>query len=258
MKERPILFSTPMVQAILDGRKTQTRRVIKPQPEAVDLVQHKTIPFNGSPEFLLKNIKCPYGQPGDSVWQKGMIPCSGYYYIKGETDEFPLYLWKVEDEDNPGHYFITWGYNENDDPESIEVEGWHIDTIEWKRPGDVLWVRETWTEEYFTVDHTMREDHQFMYKADQYGERKINWKPSIHMPKIACRIKLKITNIRVERLQDISERDAEAEGVIRIELYKTFVWEYETLWEIINGKGSWDKNPWVWVVEFKRIDAGKS
>ena len=202
MKEKPILFSTPMVQAILDGRKTQTRRIIKPQPESVDHVSHKTIPYNGSPEFLLSNLKCPYGQIGDMLWVR-------------ET------WW---------HNRETWG--------DSEVFLYRAD---------------------FPIDGY---DHVDAYK----------WKPSIFMPKDVCRIKLRITDIRVERLQDISEEGAIAEGVgsgfqmnagypdyehivngVCTITQDTAKMSYWSLWDSINGKGSWDKNPWVWVITFERI-----
>lgn len=188
--EKPILFSTPMIRAILDGRKSQTRRIVKPQPESVDHVNHKIIPYNGSAEFLMKNTICPYG-----------------------------------------------------------------------KIGDVLWVRETF--------HLVPPNMVF-YKADPENKATGKWKPSIFMPKEACRIRLEITNISVERVQDISKDDAIAEGIELYEgesNYKNYLHgdgrnygyvkeakiSYMTLWESINGKDSWDINPWVWVIEFKRI-----
>jgi hypothetical protein len=187
--ERPILFSTPMAQAILDGRKTQTRRIIKPQGSAVCF--DVAMKIDGSDKWprnlddderYLSYMKCPYG-----------------------------------------------------------------------KIGDILWCRETWQK---------IEGDRFIYKADSiiWGGK---WKPSIFMPKAACRIKLEIINIRVEKLLDISEEEAKAEGV---ELYNnydgtkggwgapvTFKEGYQFLWESINGKDSWNLNPWVWVISFKRI-----
>lgn len=169
MKERPILFSAPMVRAILDGRKTQTRRVVKlrngqymPPSEKADI--------NGWRQ-MLRN--CPYGQPGDR-----------------------------------------------------------------------LWVRET------HFDAKRLNEGRILYRADGDVSR-FGWTPSIHMPRSASRITLEVTGVRVERLQDISEADAVAEGVVW-EQGQTAINVFETLWESINGAGSWDANPWVWVVEFKR------
>lgn len=109
--------------------------------------------------------------------------------------------------------------------------------------GDRLWVRET-----FTWDDI---SGKFLYKADNHYDLpyQSKWKPSIHMPRKASRITLEITDIRIERLQDISEEDAIAEGM-NPELPRA---KFRSLWESINGKGSWNLNPWVWVIEFKQI-----
>lgn len=179
MKERPILFSAPMVRAILDGRKTQTRRVVK--GEAL-----RWLNDGFTPKFVAdyQNRLCPYGKPGDH-----------------------------------------------------------------------LWVRET----FHTVDgHSAfyRADYEHNPKGDK--EHGIVWTPSIHMPRWASRISLKIIGVRVERLQDISEKDAWAEGCEGfdddVSGGKSGYCEYAELWEEINGKGSWDANPWVWVIKFKSPD----
>ncbi len=188
MKQTPILFSTEMVQAILAGRKTQTRRVIKPQPQAA---QFEKLLFDG--RELTKNSflnYCPYGQPGD-----------------------------------------------------------------------VLWVRETFA--------TGLHSGLFYFKAN--GEKASGtskWKPSIHMPKAAARIWLEITNVRVERLQDITQDDAVSEGITQIKTERPAT-TFQKLWQSINGKPrtvetdqgtiklppvDWHANPWVWVVEFKRTN----
>jgi hypothetical protein len=138
------------------------------------------------------------------------------------------------------------------------------------KPGDRLWVRETF--QRFT------DDGEVLYKADRAGFEAMNelkfdecieafWRPSIHMPRAASRITLEITGVRVERLQDISEADALAEGVAQVVRDRLPVQQcgeydaidvdpvelYQDLWESINGPGSWDANPWVWVLEFRRI-----
>ena len=128
-------------------------------------------------------------------------------------------------------------------------------------PGDILWVRET----FLIVPPNM-----IFYKADPDNKATGCWKPSIFMPKEACRIKLMIKSIRVERLQDISDEDAKAEGVDHVidkitgycgydylsggyNLMTTPYHGYRSLWKKINGIDSWDKNPWVWVIEFKKL-----
>jgi hypothetical protein len=203
MSDRPILFSTPMVRAILAGTKTQTRRVVKPQPQ---MVTDKTIkPWDGDPAHLLKLMqdtgkRCPYGQPGDRLWVRE-----------------------------------TFGHFERND------------TL---KPGDTVY-----------------------YRADGQCVDLEPWRPSIHMPRWASRITLEVTGVRVEWLQDINEADALAEGIEPIRdtapgagpnRYSVHIgsgWlnsptaagAYRMLWEQINGPGSWDANPWVWVVEFKRV-----
>jgi hypothetical protein len=134
------------------------------------------------------------------------------------------------------------------------------DSCPYGQPGDRLWVRESFR------DARAAMLGRVLYRAD--GENICGWKPSIHMPRHLSRITLEVTAVRVERLQDISEADAQAEGV-------TPKWEpgcsgrlmdalggfsfrpaasaYAELWEQINGPGSWDANPWVWVIEFKRV-----
>jgi len=122
------------------------------------------------------------------------------------------------------------------------------------QPGDRLWVREAWTthacfDEIRPRDLTTRSLH---YQADGQIKTGKN-RPSIHMPRWASRITLEITGVRVERLQDISETDALAEGIDQDTCVPVAM--YRDLWEQINGFSSWDKNPWVWVVEFKRVES---
>lgn len=213
-KLTPILFSTPMVQAILEGRKTQTRRIIKSKHE--------------SGLYAVSTAKY---EPD----------CRGYYHNRSVQS----LDW---DEGSCGDILCPYG----------EV-------------GDVLWVRETWCK---TLDVDEFEDG-YLYKAegstafqDSDGDiiDLVKWKPSIHMPKAACRIWLEITDIRVEGLQDISEEDAIAEGIWLdttvlpngYTLYGMPHWNtakecYSVLWEEINGPKSWELNPYVWCLSFKRI-----
>jgi uncharacterized protein YhfF len=181
MKERPILFSGEMVRAILDGRKTQTRRVIKPQPESV----RKSVFFESGIETNHGyEIKSPYGQPGDPLWVR-----EAFIY------------------DTNGIYY--------------------------------------------------RADNDF-HCAKELG----GWRPSIHMPRKASRITLEITDIRVEQVQDISEEDAQQEGARRMNAgdfgMETWRSAFRNLWGSINTKRgySWDSNPWVWVIGFKRMEKG--
>lgn len=180
MKERPILFSGEMVRAILDGRKTQTRRVVKPPPPSNS---------GGTSEIFALAKQCPYGQPGDWLWVR-------------ET-------WAPA---------ATEGYDKRDD-------------------GGLIWYRAT--------------DERVCMGP---------WRPSIFMPRQVSRIMLEITDVRVERLQDITEEDAKAEGVAAWHdtangtVYRP---EFEMLWDSINGKRGygWDMNPWIWVIEFKKVSA---
>lgn len=203
MKERPILFSAPMVRALLAGNKTQTRRMYK-------IRKHSDFGCEIGASELCREAKhvidrmCPYGQPGDQLWVKET-------YQGPLVDDFESYL------ENP-HEFQT--------PEFCEyaADGG-------PKP------------EFVTLD----------------DELVCRWRPSIFMHRWASRIQLEITSVRVERLQDCSEADAKAEGAQLMHLdnlgntWKTYKRGYESLWESINGSGSWDANPWVWVVEFKVI-----
>lgn len=203
MKERPILFSAPMVRAILSGTKTQTRRAVKDRH--IDAAPPACF-------FQWLRERCPYGQPGDRLWVR-------------ET-------WQVVDGSERARRIVT-------DPSPSR--GWI---------------------EYAATVHPGHEPPP-------------RWRPSIHMPRWASRILLEITAVRVERLQDISGEDAVAEGIARDgDGYERFhvdpdaplgqsftrnpVLAYRGLWESINGVGAWDKNPWVWVIEFKRVEGGAS
>jgi len=198
VKERPILFSGPMVRAILEGRKTQTRRVIK-LPESRGEWEASTL-----------------GGPG--VYYKDGTPCNSEDAI----------IWNTTTGKCMGS---PYGMS-----------------------GDRLWVRETFMRA--VPDHIKIGKRIYVYKTDDDADRWSKywkWSPSIHMPRIASRINLEITNIRVERVQDISRADCEAEG---LKLLQGGVRsEFAVLWDSINkarGYG-WTKNPWVWVVEFKVI-----
>lgn len=189
-KERPILFSDPMVEAILAGTKTQTRRLVKGELLGID-------PATNEPFAVRSTSWCPYGAAGDELWvREAWAPVSHAYSKKTLKDAGVIY-----------------------------------------RAG--------------RVHHT--------------GAYPIRWKPSIHMFRKASRIQLMVTEVRVQRLQDISEEDAEAEGVrpdpevLDRVPYPSHPFKdaYAKLWDQINGKtpgSSWAANPWVWVVSFKRLN----
>lgn len=134
-------------------------------------------------------------------------------------------------------------------------------------PGDRLWVRETWAYGVHAMASARDEDGPFVYAATDSTQHRLceKWTPSIHMPRWASRITLEITAVRVEKLQDITEADAMAEGIVSAgdgngyQLADTTHYmatardSYASLWDHINGDNAWDKNPWVWVVEFKRV-----
>lgn len=205
MKERPILFSTPMVQAILEGRKSQTRRICKPQPYP-DLDERLDPIAKGILLDILRTVR----------YQKGMI------------------LWVRET-------FYAYGH-------------WTLITTQ---------LSNSVKKEYRFQDLTLPERREYLYEDCPPDPILKRWglgyhkRPSIFMPKAASRIKLEITDIRVEKVQDISEKDAIAEGIdvdLRLNHPEGHcVGRYRSLWESINGKGSWNKNPWVWCISFKRL-----
>lgn len=202
MNERPIIFSGPMVRALLDGCKTQTRRVCKPA-EAEALCEIVG-PFNdetgagwfGNAEGDVK-FACPYGQPCDRLWVREAFQ--------------PLFADGVE----------------------------HHGETDWK------------TGEGYAISYTATDGVKEFIDAD--NNLSSACKPSIHMPRWASRILLEIVSVRVERLQDISEDDAEAEGCDRAEGFAPKTWAtdaFRAIWESIHGPGSWEINPWVWVIKF--------
>lgn len=198
MKERPILFQGPMVRAILDGRKTQTRRIVKPQPPR----SVRTMGLHPLESGRLgyfddggKEHPCPYGQPGDRLWVR-------------ET-------------------FLA----------GIEFDGNGMPT-----ENERVWYRAT------------EPDLAWYNGESDFPSENPPWKPSIHMPRWASRITLDVTGVRVERLHDISDADVWAEGWESVSLGNCDHKDFAALWESINGPASWHANPWVWVVEFKRVE----
>jgi len=214
MAEHPILFSGPMVRAILEGRKTQTRRVMKVQME----YDGGSYWQDGTGALHLIETLCPYGVPGDRLWVR-------------ET-------WGIFDQHHDG---LAIAYRADDIGDDL---------------GAVTW---------FDVD--METHHKYCLR-DGVEKADEKWRPSIFMPRWASRINLEITGVRVERLQDIGKdgrkaHDVLAEGISReaIEQWEQYLHKddapahtYGVLWDTINGKRApWASNPWVWVVEFKRV-----
>lgn len=232
MKQIPALYNAPMVSALLEGRKTQTRRIAK-LPHMNPLGQWEPITIGGEHGGCTKAgdtiplqgaiwhtrtgdcFMCPYGQPGDQLWVRETFA----YVGPGSGSDLPIY---IEERAKPEHQ----------KPENC------------------------W------------------YRASRPDEQ-IVWTPSIHMPRWASRITLEVTDIRVERLNDISEEDAIAEGVFKKtgvhvlgDLVETWDGrgemiyvnpsqarnEYRYLWESINGPESWIQNPMAWVVSFKVLE----
>ncbi|HFX2567913.1 TPA: hypothetical protein ACRNOT_006353 [Pseudomonas aeruginosa] len=204
-RERPILFNDQMVCAILEGMKTVTRRVVKPQPDFLGSMVDPNTPFKTLDAGLHARITCPYGEPGDRLWVR---------------------------------------------------EAWAADAqVDAIAPSDLSQGEPIW----YPADLSVRQTGCSMISKGRV-------RPSIHMPRWACRILLEITAVRVERLQDISEEQALAEGVrgepcdhARQACADIGCWgdtakgAFGFLWESLNGEGSWAANPWVWVVEFKRV-----
>ncbi|MFY7514974.1 hypothetical protein ACOT19_01065 [Acinetobacter baumannii] len=234
MKERPILFNSEMVNAILEGRKTQTRRILKKQPPE-NMTRHcwfssstSTYGFTNQPIPSDKwwKINCPFGRVGDRIWVRetwAPVNLYGEIALAYKADSKVI---RVEENES---FLDEEGFINYDDPrlEKYSFAAWAYDLLD--------------------------------------GKEGV-WSPSIHMPRWACRLVLEITSIRVERLNDISENDAIAEGcdnskseaAIQMGWYERPVRAFSRRWEWIYGKDSWKQNPWVWVIDFNVIQGGES
>lgn len=244
MTERPIIFNGPMVRAVLGGRKTQTRRVVK------------------LPDRDVRNVR--YWAPPSGRSQEGWA--------------------------DPGVNYHSYG-------DRGELVGNHIDPCPWGQPGDRLWVRETWATHWMFDDVPPARITRYLrpeetrpdclyYQADDplpedppHKGRIGRWRRSIHMPRWASRLDLLVTGIGVERLQDISSDDAIAEGLQVFNEDGAVLWyscsapvedwptgwtdspieAYRRLWNALNAERGyqWVTNPWVWVIEFERIQGGQ-
>jgi hypothetical protein len=192
-KERPILFSGPMIRAILDGRKTQTRRVIKP-------AWSRCLDLDDPDDRKTAVERCRHGKPGDRLWVRETWNC-----LSAGTDQLIL--------PNPRPNVCAVAYQATEKARHA------------KFPDSLL------------VDR---------------------WRPSIHMPRWASRITLEIIAVRVEQLQDITEADAIAEGIElrdgKAGVFQSHKQAFAWLWHEINGPESWAANPWVWVIEFRKTE----
>ena len=253
MKERGMIFNGEMVRALLDGRKTQTRRIVKGADGAVKFCKEWDI--NGEEIFVvlgekdhtgmnpvLGAISCPLGAVGDRIWVRE-----------------------------------TWGVVSHELDEDGRIQPWTPD-----RPATAIHEM-PFGNSYFSGHAIYAADGDFTWGDDDgYEDGRSCWKPSIHMPRAASRILLEITDVRVERLNAISPEDAESEGLERTNFtgfgdepglpsypepdvyfdplkkqWKEYPPEaFAGLWESIYGEGSWQANPWVWVISFKRVEGG--
>ena len=223
MNEKPILFSTEMIKAILDGHKTQTRRVIKPQPKEhkfsamiMDRLFARFFTSYGDNKPSVEDIKNPYGKPGDLLWvRETWATVSFFDNLKPSAIPKGKYRWPV-----------VWYDSHPKSPSSIT-----------------------------------KCDHQYI------GKRR----PSIFMPRWASRITLRVQDVRVERVQDITIDDAGEEGCSNVisggydfDIFgengdyarHPYIMNFHRLWDSINAKRgySWDSNPWVWVIDFEEVE----
>ncbi|HCC2880301.1 morphogenetic protein [Klebsiella variicola] len=212
MTERGMIFNSEMVRAILDGRKTQTRRIMAPQP--ADDIERGIFP---NPEAIgwkssLRHKHgsttahfCPYGKPGDRIWVR-------------ETFQGPLFDYDL-------------------------MDSYCKDPTPFEKPEFCV----------YKADGVPAPE---FYDADD--ELHCCWRPSIHMPRWASRILLEITDVRVERLKSISDGDAIREGCSTADMKSgdCVADVFARLWASIYGDESWNSNPWVWVIEFKRVEGG--
>ncbi len=225
MKERGMIFNGEMVWALLDGRKTQTRRTVKPQPDEDGLAKVINGPWVDTSE---RNYRCPFGDVGDRIWVRE-----------------------------------TWGVVSHELDEDGRIQPWTPD-----RPATAIHEM-PFGNGYYSGHAIYAADGDFTWGDDDgYEDGRSCWKPSIHMPRAASRILLEITDVRVERLNAISQEDAQSEGTELTGWRPTYsdpdsggvvMTPYDNfaeLWSSIYGDESWKANPWVWVISFKRVEGG--
>ncbi|EMR3149118.1 TPA: hypothetical protein L7182_002641 [Klebsiella pneumoniae] len=206
--ERGMIFNGEMVRALLDGRKTQTRRIVKGTDGAVKFCKEWNI--NGEEVFVVLGekdhtgmnpvlgvISCPFGAVGDRIWVREA------FRVHSRATDVATLVYKASE-------------------------------------------RNSWTEQTRRVPVAVCNKPATPEK----------WTPSLHMPRWASRILLEITGVRVERLRSMSQDDARAEGVIAASGPMEAGLAFRELWDSIYGEESWKANPWVWVIEFKRVEGG--
>ncbi|SVS89295.1 morphogenetic protein [Klebsiella pneumoniae] len=238
MKERGMIFNGEMVRAILDGRKTQTRRPIKwKQTRFTEIGEREdgsNWPWSEDAEHACDFWHpCPFGAVGDRIWVRETWGVASHAF----SDDGLIIDW-VPDRPATAIHEMPFG------------NGYYSGYAIYAADGDFTWGDD-----------------------DGYEDGRSCWKPSIHMPRAASRILLEITDVRVERLNAISEEDAEAEGIDMEALYDsqdcydciadhnmtgrpTVTGAFKYLWESIYGEEGLKSNPWVWVIEFKRVEGG--
>ncbi|HHI2971623.1 TPA: hypothetical protein ACP5G9_000734 [Klebsiella pneumoniae] len=235
MTERGMIFNGEMVRAILDGRKTQTRRPIKwKQTRFTEIGEREdgsNWPWSEDAEHACDFWHpCPFGAVGDRIWVRETWGVASHAF----SDDGLMIDW-VPDRPATAIHEMPFG------------NGYYSGYAIYAADGDFTWGDD-----------------------DGYEDGRSCWKPSIHMPRAASRILLEITDVRVERLNAISEEDARAEGIIdggclncgepdpcgcaNPEPDATDAFAY--LWQSIYGQENWNANPWVWVIEFKRVEGG--
>jgi hypothetical protein len=241
VKERPILMSAPMVRGTLRevDPKTQTRRVVKPAPHHAYGGQLYGPPDGSAePDGAASGypvLHCPYGRPGDRLWVR-----ETWTWLGGMTDG-------TRPVGEYHHLYVK--YQADGEKRTITPNGFvKTPTQPPQRDGEVYSLRDAPDDFQYDGENT------YMDRLSRWWQRKI---PAIHMYRWASRITLEITEVRVERLQDISDSDAWAEGIsastVSTDEPGDAVRLYRALWESINGPGSWDENPWVWAISFRRI-----
>jgi hypothetical protein len=233
MKEHPILFCGEMVNAILNGRKTQTRRIIKPQPFLrtdgfwqlfPSKLTNRFCTWEQINNYLLEH--CPYGQIGDRLWVKES--------------------WKIIGWDFEGRFTIQYRdeIKKNYEPSENEITDEQAVKYAIQCSDDCM-------------DAGLKSDLDGNFICD--GILPTMWRSPLFMPRWASRITLEIINVRIQRVQEISEDDAKSEGCLASNT-GTYIFDavdsYQELWDSINAKRdySWESNPYVWVIEFRRMD----
>ena len=216
-----MIFNAEMVRAILDGRKTQTRRPIKwKQTRFTEIGEREDgskWPWSEDAEHACDFWHpCPFGAVGDRIWVRETWGVVSHAF----SDDGLMIDW-VPDRPTTAIHEMPFG------------NGYYSGYAIYAADGDFTWGDD-----------------------DGYEDGRSCWKPSIHMPRAASRILLEITDVRVERLRSMSQDDARAEGVIAASGPMEAGLAFRELWDSIYGEESWKANPWVWVIEFKRVEGG--